>query len=425
MQKSLDVQLNLNVRGLGCSATLAINQLCRERELRGEQVYKLGLGQSPFPVPLSVVEALQANAWRKGYLDVHGLLELREAVAGYHNRRHGLSSAAQDVLVGPGSKELMFLLQLVYYGEVLIPTPAWVSYAPQASIIGRRIHFLHTTFEEGWRLTPERLERACQEDPGRPRLLVLNYPDNPTGMTYTSDELRSLAETARRFGVLVLSDEIYGELHFQGRHVSIARFYPEGTILSSGLSKWCGAGGWRLGTFTYPRDLAWLRQAMAAAASETYTTTSAPVQWAAVTAFEVGADIERYLSVSRAFLRLLAEQVQQRLVRAGARVTPCQGGFYSFPDFADRRSALAARGITTSPELCTSLLQQTGVATLPGRDFGRSPEELSLRLAFVDFNGTWALAQSDLEVTRVDEAFVREHAGRVLTALDRLVDWMG
>ncbi len=160
------------------------------------------------------------------------------------------------------------------------------------------------------------------------------------------------------------------------------------------------------------------------AASETYTTTSAPVQWAAVTAFELGTDIERYLSVSRAFLRLLADEVQQRLIRAGARVTPCKGGFYSFPDFASRRSALAARGITTSPELCTRLLQETGVATLPGRDFGRSPEELSLRVAFVDFNGTWAMAQSDLDVARVDAAFVREHAGRVLTALDRLADWM-
>jgi len=94
-------------------------------------------------------------------------------------------------------------------------------------------------------------------------------------------ELEELAAVARRFGVILLSDEIYGQLHHQGAHVSVARFYPEGTIISSGLSKWCGAGGWRLGTFTFPGELRWLLDAMASVASETYTSTCAPIQYAA------------------------------------------------------------------------------------------------------------------------------------------------
>lgn len=411
-------RLQPNVRGLGTSATLAINQLSREREARGQAVYKLGLGQSPFPVPPSVVAALQENAWRKAYLDVQGLLELRAAVAAYHNNRHGLSAEACDVLVGPGSKELMFLLQVTFEGDFLIPTPAWVSYAPQAAILGRKVEFLHTRLEEGWRLQPERLDEVCRRDPGRSRLLVLNYPDNPTGMTYTGDELKALAEVARRNQVLILSDEIYGELHFEGGHVSIARYYPEGTILSSGLSKWCGAGGWRLGTFTYPRALEWLRRAMAAAASETYTSTSAPIQWAAITAFELGPELEAYLSASRRFLKLLAAEVEERLRKAGARFTPCQGAFYSFPVF-ERKN-----GNGTSADLCRNLLEQTGVATLPGRDFGRASEELCLRLAFVDFNGTWAMAECEMDPERIDAAFVRRNASRVLEALDLLADYV-
>jgi aspartate aminotransferase len=131
-----DVHINLNVRGMRRSATVAINERCNELLANGREIFKLGLGQSPFPVPECVVEQLRINAFQKDYLPVAGLKALREAVAGYHHNRDGFPATADDVLIGPGSKELMFLLQLVYYGEVVIPTPAWVSYAPQAQIIG-------------------------------------------------------------------------------------------------------------------------------------------------------------------------------------------------------------------------------------------------------------------------------------------------
>jgi len=102
-----------------------------------------------------------------------------------------------------------------------------------------------------------------EHDIFRPRILVLNYPGNPDGLTYSSDELKEIAQVARKYELILLSDEIYGQLNHKGEHVSVARFYPEGTIISSGLSKWCGAGGWRLGTFSFPRDLDWLLDAMA------------------------------------------------------------------------------------------------------------------------------------------------------------------
>ncbi|MDR7513138.1 MAG: pyridoxal phosphate-dependent aminotransferase, partial [Armatimonadota bacterium] len=283
------MSLNLNVRGLKPSPTLAIQAECEALARQGRRVLRLGLGQSPFPVPEPVVETLRANAHRKEYLDVRGLQALREAVAEYHRRRHGVPCAPDDVLVAPGSKELMFLLQVAYYGELVVPTPAWVSYVPQAQIVGRRVTLLPLAGRaDGWRLQPGRLEALCAEDPDRPRILILNYPSNPTGVTFSADELASIAEVARRYRIVVLSDEIYGELHHQGRHVSIARYYPEGTIISGGLSKWCGAGGWRLGTFAFPPAMAPLRDAMAAIASETYTSTSAPIQYAAVRAFQGG-----------------------------------------------------------------------------------------------------------------------------------------
>lgn len=122
--KPYEMNLNLNVRGLPLSATLHINELSNRIKQEGKKVYKLGLGQSPFPVPYAVVEELRANAHQKDYLEVKGLPALREAVAEYHSRRNGIERSANDVLIGPGSKELMFLLQFVYYGDLVIPAPS-------------------------------------------------------------------------------------------------------------------------------------------------------------------------------------------------------------------------------------------------------------------------------------------------------------
>ena len=423
--RSLPVQLNLNVRGLKPSATLAINERSDQLRAQGRTVYKLGLGQSPFPVAPPVVEALRSNAFRKDYLEVQGLKELREAVAAYHCRRMNVCYTGDSVLIGPGSKELMFLLQLVYYGDLVIPTPSWVSYAPQAHILGRRVSWLQTREENAWKLTPDELERVCAEDQGRPRIMVLNYPANPTGATYAVDELEALAEIAREHSVILLSDEIYGELHHQGRHVSIARFYPEGTIISGGLSKWCGAGGWRLGTFVFPAGLDWLRNAMANVASETYTSTSAPIQYAAVRAFPGGSEIQTYLAHSRRILAALGNRLRGKLTDGGISVTEPQGAFYLFPSFAPGAERLRGRGITTSVSLCEKLLEETGVAILPGSHFGRPDEELTARLAYVDFDGAQALAASQTQPldTPIGEEFLQTYCGGMLAAIDKICEW--
>ena len=251
-------------------------------------------------------------------------------MAQYLRRKAQVDRGAQDVLIGPGSKELMFILQLVYYGDLVIPTPAWVSYAPQARIIGRNVVMLPTDAANNWQITPGQLDALCQEDPGKPRLLILNYPSNPTGRTYNATELEALATVARRHRIILLSDEIYGETHHHGEHLSISRWYPEGTIVSSGLSKWCGAGGWRRGTFTFPQQLRWLLQAMASVASETYTSTSAPIQYAAVRAFEGGTEIEHYLWQSRRILAALGQWIAAQLNAAGVRTLAPAGGFYLF-----------------------------------------------------------------------------------------------
>jgi len=421
-----ELSLNLNVRGMPLSATLHINELSNKLRLQGKKVYKFGLGQSPFPVPKPVVEELRANAFQKDYLEVKGLKPLREAVADYHSRRNEIQRSADNVLIGPGSKELMFLLQFVYYGDLVIPTPSWVSYAPQAKIIGRQIAWIKTKEENKWRLLPEELHKICENDHFKPRIVILNYPSNPTGVSYGCEELQELADVARRYRVILLSDEIYGELSFKGDHCSIASYYPEGTIISGGLSKWCGAGGWRLGTFTFPDSLSELLNGMAAAASETFTSTSAPIQYAAIKAFNGGIEIERYLSNARKILKTLGIKIHNILLSNGIESPEPDGAFYLFINFKNYSEKLKSKNIFTSIDLTSNLLENTGVALLPGSVFGRPEEEFTARLSYVDFDGTRALAAAENTKTErpLPENFMGTYCSHLLEGTQAIVNWV-
>lgn len=420
------INLNLNVRGLNQSATLMINERSNELIKSGKTVYKLGLGQSPFPVPKRVQEALRQNAHQKDYLPVKGLLELREAIAAFNYRHEGTPCSAEDIMIGPGSKELIFILQLVYYGELIIPTPSWVSYSPQARIAGRHVTWVPTSENNDWRLSPEKLDLICRSDPDRPRVVILNYPSNPTGSTYPRERLKELAKVARKYNLILISDEIYGLLDHSGNHVSISRYYPEGTIISSGLSKWAGAGGWRLGTFTFPENLRWLQNAMAIVASETFTSTSAPIQYAAISAFQEHQEIDDYLLHSRRILKALGNYSANRLMAKKVTMPSPKGGFYLFPNFNNYRNQLAEKGILTSFELCETLLKETGVAILPGTDFGRQPEELTCRMAYVDFDGEMVLekAMTEFKNEHLPDKFILNYCSKMVNAIDKLEEWL-
>jgi aspartate aminotransferase len=401
------------------SATLAIRDRCTALREAGTRVFDFGLGQSPFPVPAPVVEALRAHAHEKAYLPVSGLPALRAAVAEHLALRQSIPFAPGDIIVGPGSKELLFLLQVVHDGALIIPTPGWVSYEPQARILGRQPLLLPTARLDGYVLDPEYLDAWLERNGSSSRILVLNYPNNPTGATFDAAHLRAIGGVARKHRLVVLSDEIYGPLQFDGKHRSIATEYPEGTIVATGLSKWCGAGGWRLGVMAFPPGLRRVRETMLAVASETFTSTSAPIQYAAVTAFAGGAAIDDYVAACRNVLADLLRAAGSRLRDAGLDVPAPSGGFYLYPDFGRFAAALRRRAIATSGDLAAALLQEAGVAALPGEVFGRPATELSLRLSLVDFDGAAALdalaAGGASSVLRVCEP--------VLAGLDAITSW--
>jgi aspartate/methionine/tyrosine aminotransferase len=418
--------LNINLKHVKPSATLVINELSSKLMSEGMDIFRLGFGQSPFPVPEHIVEALQKNAHQKDYLPVKGLLALREAIASFFKKKYHLTTIADDIMVGPGSKELIYNFQLAYViEELLLPSPSWVSYEPQAQLNNHKVVWISTEEKNDWKITPEDIINHCKKEPDKKRTIILNYPSNPIGITYTNNELKKLGTVFKQYNIIVIADEIYGEVQFDGNHHTIANYYPEGTIISTGISKWAGAGGWRLGVFVFPKNLRYVLDAMAIIASETYTSTSAPIQYAAVEAYKENEATELYLKNSRKILKAVGLYVFKNLKSIGVTMPEPEGGFYLFPHFNKWKSSLNKKGILTSKDFCNAILKETGVALLPGEAFGHPKENFTVRLSFVDFDGKALLQilEKHLDID-ADDKFVEQHCPRIVLAVKKIESWI-
>ena len=368
------------------SSTLRINEISNKLLDKGKNVYKFGLGQSPFPVPEILIETLKKNAHQKDYLNVSGLLKLREVVAKYHSKKNLYNYSKDNVIIGPGSKELIFQCQMVTEMPLLLPKPSWVSYEPQAKILKKDVNWIDTSKNTNWHLSANALRDYCKNNKYKYQLLILNSPNNPTGTN--NEDLEELSKICKENNIIVISDEIYTELDFNGNYHSISHFYPEGTIISSGLSKWCGAGGWRLGTLIFPKELKIIYDSVRSLSSETFTSVSAPIQYAAVKAYTE--DHSEYLNNSRTILKKVADFVYDQLSETGIECIRPQGGFYILCDFS--KIIKHNNIINNATTLCEQVLQNTGFAMLPGKNFGIEDEKLITRMAFVDFDGNKALS---------------------------------
>ncbi len=393
------------------SATLAMNNLMKERVSKGLETYKLGFGQSPFPVPKILVEKLKESASIKDYLSTQGLESLRNEIATYYKSKLNLDLSADQIIVGPGSKELLFLTQMVLKRDLLLPAPSWVTYAPQAELLNHPVHWIQTKKEEAYMLTSARLEAFLNQNEDRKFVLVLNYPNNPTGKIFSRDELQAIAAIAKKYDVKILSDEIYGAFTFESAHDTIYKYYPEGTFVYNGLSKWCGAGGWRVAFMICPKDDTALRAKILQAGSETYSCTCAPMQYASIEAFKSTVEIDAYTENCKKILMKIRSYLKDNLDSKKVEMTIPDGGFYSFIEFHGQKD-------DTGKELCLRLLNETGVAVIPGSAFGRPEKEHCARLAFVDLDGT--LIYDEDFLAKIENADFATYFPQLAEAVKRL-----
>ncbi len=392
------------------SATLAINEESKRLQKNGKKIYKFGFGQSPFSVPESIISTLKSNANKNTYLPMQGLEELRSAIANYLNKNNN-NFKSDDIIIGPGTKELMFLTQIAFEGEVLLPAPSWVSYQPQALIAKNKVHWIQTTSSSNWFPTAEQLENKIKSIKNKNLLLFINSPNNPSGVICKN--LQEIAEVAKKYKLIILSDEIYSRLTFNNQYRSISNFYPEGTIVSTGLSKWCGAGGWRLGFFAIPSQLKELKNSLKILCSESFTSVSAPIQYAAVEAYT--GDHSTYLTNINKILSFVGNYVYENLKSNVINIIKPEGGFYLFPEFTNAK-------FLSSSEMCTDILNKTDVALLPGSDFGLDSNKMLARLSYTDFDGVNFL-NNTLGSKKLDNADLKKYAPNIVEGVSILKKW--
>jgi aspartate aminotransferase len=394
------------LKTLAPSSTLAVQAKARELQRRGIDVVSFGAGEPDFDTPERIKDAA-VRAMRRGqtkYTEVGGIPELRAAVCAKFQRDNGLAYEPADVLVSCGAKHTLFNLAVALFDpgdEVRVPSPYWVSYPEQARLVGAVPVAVPTQEATGFDLEPERLRAALTP---RTKAIILNSPNNPTGAVFSAASLAAVAQLAVERNLLVVSDECYEALTFEGRHASIAALGPEikaRTLVVNTCSKAYAMTGWRLGFAAGPRELV---RAMTDVQSQVTSNPSSITQWAAVEALGGGQD---------EVARMAAEFDRRRqLIVAGLNALPgvsCvmpKGAFYAFANVSGLfgrtwKSPDGPTRLKGSLDVTAFLLEEARVAVVPGLDFG-SDEHVRLSYATSDALITEGLTRMAAALARLE-----------------------
>ncbi len=382
----------------------------------------MGFGESPFPVHERLKKALANAAHRKEYAKADGLDELAETAREYYRPIYGDEYInAINIVIAPGSKLNIYALQMAIEGDLLIPVPSWVSYEPQTRMLHRDVIKIPTHLDNaGYHIAPEALKQTihqARKDGKNPKKIILNAPNNPTGLTIPQAELAAIADICRQEDIFIISDEIYGLINFDNTYRSIAPYAPERTAVTTGLSKHLSLGGWRIGVCFVPKAIEGLHNAMRCIASETWSCVPSPIQAACIEAYKRHPDIEEYRQNCTNIHALMNTAISKGLQNHGIIAPTAQGAFYNYPDFEPFRGAFAQNGITTSQKMHEILLNDYNLATLPGRVFGAEEKVLTLRLSGSDYDGAAAIVACQQGET-LDNTFIEKYAPRIVKAID-------
>ena len=329
-------------------------------------VLRLTLGEPDFTTPEHVKEAGKAaiDANFSHYTGMSGLLALREAASQFVGDKYGIYYRPEDeILVTIGATEALSatLTAILEPGDaVLLPAPAYPGYEPIVNLVGAEIVEIDTTADR-FVLTPEKLEKAILEQGKKLKAVILNYPANPTGVTYSREQMAELAAVLKKYEVFVICDEVYSELTYTGEaHVSMASFIPEQTIVINGLSKSHAMTGWRLGYAVGPEPVIKVMTKIHQSCIMSAPTTS---QYAAIAALH---SCDDSIEMMRDEYNRRRRYVVKALNDMGLTCFEPRGAFYVFP-------CIRCSGLT-SQEFCEMLLKEQEVAIIPGDAFGASGE---------------------------------------------------
>ena len=373
----MNIELTQRVLRVKPSPTLAVAAKASQMQAQGLDVINLGTGEPDFDTPAHIKNAAMAaiEAGFTKYTPVDGIVELKQAIVDKFKRDNELDYQLNQVLVSVGGKQSIYNLCQAFIeegDEVLIPAPYWVSYPDIVLLAGGKPVIMPSTPAMRYKITPEQLEAAITP---KTKLLFLNSPSNPSGVAYTLTELRALAEVLKRHPkVLIATDDMYEHIIWSHGFVNILNACPElypRTIVLNGVSKAYAMTGWRIG---YAGGPAPLINAMKTIQSQSTSNPCSIAQKAAVAALTGGEETVR--KMVRAFQERHQYIVERLNAIPGIDVIPADGTFYIFPSV---QAIIETRGYANDIEFADKLLQDVGIALVPGSAFGT---EGCIRLSF-------------------------------------------
>jgi len=374
--------ISRRAQSISPSETLQISAKAKELKREGKSVISLSAGEPDFKTPDHICEAAikAIKEGFHGYTMNTGMPELREAIATKLKRDNELNYESTQIVCTNGAKQALgfSILALLDEGdEAVIPAPYWVSYPQMVKMAGAEPVTVRTNIDNHYKITPQQLDEAITD---KTKLFILCSPSNPTGTRYTAEELKALGEVlAEHPGVSVISDEIYEYIVFEEEHRSILQEAPQlydRTVLINGFSKGFAMTGWRLGYLAAPQPVA---DAVAKIQSQETSAPSAISQKAGIEAYNGElAEVESMVSAYNKRRDYVIERLKQL---PGVTCFTPGGAFYVFPDISDYlgKESPAGQTVETSTDLCMYLLEEQGLAAVPGDAFG---EPNGIRLSY-------------------------------------------
>ena len=432
-----DILVESHVDDIAMPENLKVGLMVRnQRELCNSvgcdfDYYGLAFGQSPFHLPPPIEKALAENSNKGHYSDAEGIPELRTTIASFNQRHFGLDVEPSRIIVGPGTKDLIHTIFNIIKGGVIIPSPSWIGYNPQISLLEKHFHTFYLKPEYDYKIQSDDLDNFLTNLTEPQHILVLNNPHNPTGLVYSRDELTKIANVCKKHNTLILADEIYALSTYNIKEfTSMGLIYPEGTFITNGLSKDRSAGGYRLGSCILPEGCSnKLTDNFKKVAATVYTNVSTPTQYASITAYDHNEEIEEYFEITRQVHRIMGHYMSAEFNKVdGIKATTPHGGFYFFVDFNELSTDLKRKGVKTSNELGQSLIScPHHLATLTGDACLLRPDNYGARIAFVDYDGKYAFDnyKKNPPKTKSDEIeFVKQSAPIMVQSISALKGWI-
>jgi aspartate aminotransferase len=390
------MELSARVKTLTPSSTLAITAKAAALKAEGHDVIGLAAGQPDFNTPQYIIDAAAkaANDGETKYTPSGGVLRLKEAIIDKFKRDSELIFQPSEIIVCTGAKHALYTLFQVLINpgdEVIVPAPFWVSYPEQVKLAGGNPVVVEASEKNEFKITPHQLEQAITD---QTKAFILNSPSNPTGVLYSTDELRALGDICVKHDILIVSDEIYEKLIYgDERHVSVAQLSSQlkkQTLIINGVSKSHSMTGWRIG---YAAGDETIIKAMTSLASQSTSNPTSIAQYGAIAAYE-GTE-EAVEQMRRAFEERLNVAYDRLTDIPGMTCVKPKGAFYLFPNV---KEIAAASGYQSVVDWSAALLEEQKVAVVPGAGFG-SPDNVRLSYAT-------SLQQLEEALKRID-TFVR------------------